>query len=106
MNQWIKFFLSGVIETAKSGKITLQSIVELRKKYESKIMTMGRRSEQGEKLLLFLFSNPIVSVAQISNHLKLEYDPSNRLIRTFHEFEFLKKSQDFQEIDYLFYMNI
>ncbi len=95
LNQWIKFFLSGIIETTKSGTATLQSIVELRKKYESKIMTLGGRSKQGQKLLLFLFSQPIISVSQISKHLQLSYDSSNKLIRTFHEFEFLKEVTGF-----------
>lgn len=95
LNQWIKFFLSGVIEASKKGKQTLLSVVELREKYENKIMTLNRRAESGKKLLLFLFSNPIISISQASQHLKMNYDPVNRLMHKFQEFGFLKELTGF-----------
>ena len=95
LNQWIKFFLSGVIETAKSGKETLQSIVKLREKYENKLLTLNRRAESGKKLLLFLFSNPIISIPQASKHLEMSHDPTSRLIYKFQDFGFLKELTGF-----------
>ena len=95
LNQWIIFFLSGLIETAKKGKQTLQSVVELNKGYESKIITLGRRSEFGRKLLLLLFSNPIISISQASQRLEMKYDPVNRLIHKFQDFGFLKELTGF-----------
>ena len=95
LNQWIKFFLSGVIETVERGKQILQSIVELRERYENKIITLNRRAESGKKLLLFLFSNPIVSIPYVSKHLKMNYDPVSRLIRKFQDFGFLKEVTGF-----------
>ena len=95
LNQWVKFFLSGIIATAKNGKETLKSIVALREKYESKIMNLNRRSESGKNLLLFLFSNPIVSISQASKHLKMSHDATSRLIEKFQEFNFLKELTGF-----------
>ncbi len=95
LNQWIRFFLSGVIETAKKGTQTLQSVVALREKYENKIITLNRRAEPGKKLLLVLFSNPIISIPQASKHLKMNYDPVNRLIHKFQDFGFLKEITGF-----------
>ena len=91
LDQWIRFFLSGIIETAKDAKKTLQSITKLRKKYENKIFTLSRRAESGKALLLFLFSNPIVSIPQASKHLKMSHDPTSRLISKFQKFGFLKE---------------
>lgn len=95
LDQWIKFFLSGIIETAKSGKETLQSIVKLRERYESKIITLNRRAESGKRLLLFLFSNPIVSIPQASKHLGMNHDPTSRLIHDFQKFDFLRELTGF-----------
>ena len=95
LNQWIKFFLSGVIETAEQGKQTLESIVKLREKYENKIITLNRRAESGKKLLLFLFSSPIISIPQASKHLKMSHDPVSRLIHKFQDFGLLKELTGF-----------
>ncbi|MDE0151500.1 MAG: Fic family protein [Bdellovibrionales bacterium] len=95
LDQWIKFFLSGVIETAKSGKETLQSIVKLRERYENKILTLNRRAEFGKKLLLFLFSNPITSVPQASKYLGMGHDATGRLIYAFQDFGLLKELTGF-----------
>ena len=83
IDQWIKFFLSGVIDTATKGKETLEKIVVLRQKYERKIMAMGRRAELGQKLLLNLFSQPIMGVKQIASELGVAFVTANRLIEEF-----------------------
>ena len=95
LNQWIKFFLSGIIETAQSGKRTLQSIVKLREKYESKIMKFNRRAESGQKLLLLLFSNPVISIFEASKYLKMGPDATGKLIHKFQEFGLLKELTGF-----------
>ena len=83
IEQWIKFFLSGVINTATKGKETLEKIVILRQKYEKKIMTMGRRAELGQRLLLNLFSQPIIGVNQIASELDVAFITANRLVEEF-----------------------
>lgn len=83
IEQWIKFFLSGVISTATKGKETLEKIVILRQKYEKKIMTMGRRAELGQKFLLKLFSQPIMEVNQIASELNVAFITANRLVEEF-----------------------
>ena len=95
LNQWIQFFLSGVIETAQNGKNVFQAILNIREKYESKIMKLNRRAESGKKLLMFLFSNPIISISQASKHLKMSHDATSRLIHDFQKFGFLAEVTGF-----------
>jgi Fic family protein len=87
LEQWILFFLSGVIETAKNSSLTFKKIIELRKKYESKIHQFGRLAENGGKLLLNMFSLPVITVKQASELLDVSYNAANRLLNLFLEKE-------------------
>lgn len=89
MESWLKFFLSGVIETSKDSKITLEKIIDLKKEYENIIMGFGRQSKLAHKLLLFLFSNPIISVKEVNNELNISFATANSLIQKFLNFGLL-----------------
>ena len=95
LDQWIKFFLSGIIETAKNGRDTLAAIVKLRKQYDDKIITLGRKAKTAQKLLLFLFSHPVVSIGQTSEHLGIGFAATGRLIADFQRYGFLKEITGF-----------
>ena len=95
LDQWIRFFLSGVVETAKSGKETLEAIIKLKKQYETEIITMGRRTKSAQQLLLFLFSNPIVSIKRASQHLEIGVATTGRLINDFQSMGILKEVTGF-----------
>jgi Fic family protein len=79
VDQWIIFFLSAVIETAKKGKATFEEIITLRKKYEQKIMTLGRRAKPAHDLLIQLFSSPATSVANTAKLLNISIGTANTL---------------------------
>jgi Fic family protein len=91
IEQWIKFFLSGVIVTAKSGKETLQATVRLRRQYEEKIITLGKKTKLAQKFLLFLFSHPAVSINQAVEHLNIKFPAASRLIEDFEKLNMLKE---------------
>lgn len=91
LEQWIKFFLSGIVATAKSGKETLEAIISLRKRYEDKIMTLGRKAGTAQKFLLFLFSQPVVSINQTAEFLNVEFAAGSRIIADFQQLGFLKE---------------
>lgn len=91
LDQWIKFFLSGVISAAKNGKETLEAIVNLRKRYEEKIITLGRKAKPAQKFLLFLFSHPVVSINQTAEFLNVGFAAGSRMIADFQRFGFLKE---------------
>jgi len=91
LDQWIRFFLVGVTATAKSGRDTLAEIVKLRKRYEDKIMTLGRKAKSAQQFLLLLFSNPIVSIGQMAEFLKVGFAAGSRMIDDFQRFGFLKE---------------
>jgi Fic family protein len=83
LEQWIKFFLNGIIGTAEKAQVTFDAIVKLRKVYEAKIATLGSRSKRAEKLMLALFSSPIMNPNQAVVKLGLPYSTINRLMANF-----------------------
>ena len=104
LEQWIKFFLNGVIETAQSGKETFRKIIKLRQEYEEKIITLGAKARAGQNLLLFLFSTPIVSAKTVSQKLNVSFATSNRLINDLVRLEILKESTGYSR-NRLFVLN-
>jgi len=89
LEQWVKFFFNGVIETAQSGIITFKKIIELRSQYEEKIMTLGSRAKNAQKLMLYMFSHPIVDNKTIMKELNVSFDTANRLVRSLVDFGML-----------------
>lgn len=95
LEQWIKFFLNGAIETAKDGIETFKKIVALRHDYEEKIMALGTRTKNVQKLLLYMFSSPIINNKIVMKEIKMSFNSANRLINSLMELELLKEITGF-----------
>ncbi len=94
---WIKFFLKGVVVTAKDGKETLQAILELRKKYENLIEGgIGlKRQKAAKKLLLQLFSKPVVTVKDIETILGVTTPTANKFADEFQDIGLFEETTGF-----------
>ncbi len=84
MAQWLKFFLTGIIQTAENGVDTLHSIIDLKAKLEQdKILAMGKRARQGAALLQALFSQPVMTVKDVQQSTGLSPKAANDLAQVF-----------------------
>jgi Fic family protein len=93
MGQWLKFFLTGVIQTSENGVNTLHKITELKTTIEKeKILTMGKRAKQGSILLHALFSEPVVTVKDVQKITKLTPITANGLVQAFMAAGILKET--------------
>jgi Fic family protein len=91
LEQWIRFFLQGIIETAEDGKMTFEKIISLRQKSEEKIIAMGKRAKLGQEMLRFLYSQPTVSSKQVQEYLKITHPSAGALITAFQKAGILKE---------------
>lgn len=96
LGHWCRFFLQAVVETAESGKRTFQSILSLRQELERKVVTLGRRAENGRKLIMHLFKRPAVTVNQVVDLLGLQYHAANKLVQALSEMDILKEITGYQ----------
>ena len=60
LTQWFKFFLVGIIETAKNSISTFDGILKLQKEVDAKIQQLGSRSNNAQLLMNHLFQRPII----------------------------------------------
>lgn len=61
MIAWIKFFLTAVIETAKTAKIKFKSVVEFTQEMEKIIMELPVKPENAKKVIDILYDEPIIN---------------------------------------------
>src|SRR5699024_8643354 len=92
----IKFFLNAVIETAEKGQHTFNQILNLRNEINKKLLTFGRRAENANKLIQYLFQQPFVNVNEVSEHLDVSTPTANRLINDFEELGLLKETTGYE----------
>jgi Uncharacterized conserved protein len=83
IEQWVKFFLTGVIATARNSKETLEKIILLRKQYDEKILTLGRKAKLAREFLLVLFSTPTISINTTAERLQISFNAASRLVQDF-----------------------
>jgi len=60
------FFLTGVIETAKSGIQTFDAILQLQKKTDLLAQQMESRASNAQKVIQQLYHNPITNADRVS----------------------------------------
>ncbi len=81
MVQWVKFFLVAVIETSKKGVETFISILKLKEEIEHKMdNNIGKRLSKARSLMNFLYSNPVISIADAATYLKVHPTTATSLI--------------------------
>lgn len=95
LEQWLIFFLRGIIETSKKGVVTFDKIIKLQKDCQKKIAALGRRSEIGRKLLKILFTKPIVNVNKIVEKLEITFPTANAIISDFEKIGIFKEVTGF-----------
>lgn len=81
---WLRFFLKGVVDVARQGILTANSILDLQKRDREKIK---ENSKSKNSLLLFdlLLENPIIIVEDIIEKLGISRGTAYKLVKEFME---------------------
>lgn len=89
--QWFKFFLVGVVETAKSSIQTFDSILKLQKQVDAKIQTLGSRSSNANLLIQYLYQHPILDSQKAKELTGLSFPSVYKLLEELETQQILKE---------------
>jgi Fic family protein len=91
INQWFKFFLTGIIETSKKGVDTFNSIMHLSKSTEEKITKLGARSSDAHKIVDYLYSKPIIDAQKVGEIIEKNPQSAYQLINKLENLKILRE---------------
>jgi len=91
ISQWLKFFLTGIIETAKKGVTTFDAILQLQKKLEIKLKTLGNRNINAQKVIDYLYTQPVINVSNVEAIIQKSYVTAYKLINDLEQLEILSE---------------
>jgi len=89
--QWLKFFLQGVIEVSKEAASSAKQIIGLKDSLTDKLFSSNIRGIYAIKLLNILFEKPIISISDIENHLKISRQSATNLVNKFSKIGILRE---------------
>lgn len=91
LNQWFKFFLAGMIQTAESGIVTFDKILQLQKSTETQLQTLGSRAANAKKVVDYLYKRPIINAEKMSEITGISMPTAYKLIVDLERLEILKE---------------
>ena len=81
MIHWVRFFLSGIAETARKGRDVFGQILQLRTEVEQAVLGLGKRSATARESLKLLYRNPMAKAADFEKALQITTPTANALIK-------------------------
>lgn len=91
LSQWFKFFLVGIIETAKNGITTFDNILQLQKTVESSIQKLGSRAVNAKKIVDYLYNRPMINAEKVSEIAGISMPSAYKLIVDLEKLDILKE---------------
>ena len=81
--QWLKFFLRGVVEVSASATGTAHAILALQSEHRQIVLEKVGNGPLGQRLLDMLLQQPLVTVRMIEAQLDCAYVTANKLVEQF-----------------------
>ena len=94
--KWMKFFLTGVIQTAEDSIRVFKEIIILKQECDKKLFKLGRKAPHAKLLMDYLFGRPICDAEDCAKVTKLSLVSSYALIADFQRIGILKELTGFK----------
>lgn len=87
---WIRFFLEGVLQTAREATKTAEQLFELREEHRGMII-QNNLGPNGLKLLSQLFQRPLVNINLVASLIESTFPTASRLVSSFEAMGLLRE---------------
>lgn len=77
---WIKFFLNAVIHTSHQGKLTFESILNLKETTDNYLIKTGRSSNNINLVINYFYKKPVLTLKEICTETKLSDRTSRNIV--------------------------
>lgn len=94
---WIKFFLEGVIETAKIAKEKFKNVVELTKKIDGKLTELNVKFDNAKKVIDYFYNEPYSSRKKIADALEMPDSTVNGVVNELKRVNIIKETTGFSK---------
>ena len=79
--EWLAFFLQGVLEVSRQAADTSRSILQLREVHRHRVNDfLGRAAAHGHQVLERLYGTPIISVSQVQELIGTTFPSANNVV--------------------------
>ena len=78
--QWVKFFLLAIKESAEDAVETIEKLSNLHDKNIEMINAMGRQTKTARKIFDYLEQNPIIDIGRTATELKISFNTASSYI--------------------------
>ncbi len=96
LDGWIRFFLTGVISTAKSSIQTFDGILKLQRETDQKLQSLGARAANAQKVVNDLYRRPLISADRTSKVADVSLPTAYKLIQSLEELGILQEITGFE----------
>jgi len=80
LDHWFRFFLTGVIETARKGIATFDGILDLQRDVDERVRQLGRRAGSAATVIQQLYRRPLIDAAGVSEVAGVSMPTAYKLI--------------------------
>jgi Fic family protein len=79
--QWVKFFLQAVYESAEDATVTIDAFTALHDKNIAVTTSFGRGAKTATRLLMYLESNPIIEIQKTADALGTTFKTTSDAVK-------------------------
>lgn len=90
--QWIVFFLKGIIWTSESALQSIKDVLLLKERHKKILVAKRLSTPFAIAFLDFLFEKPHISIGEVAAHLDISFQTAKSLANTFIKLEILREA--------------
>lgn len=92
--QWIRFFLMAIDESAQDAIVAIDEITALQAKNREKVSAMGRASKNALLVFEYLASNPIIDIGKTAESLAVSYNTVSAAVKRLMDADILVQTEN------------